>query len=186
MRDEGIWDSEQERGCQEGYSQVEDDLVNREGSLLGNGLQGALSTAGELNRLVGGRAVFLCKADLFKFFRTEQALGKLALLLKSLVKGHCLSMESGATLSLPVPVPCHRTRDNPGRGWREDTTTTVGKELWGFWSELLLPQELQLESERGSSKPPAGAPDSFPQLPGTASHFPGQSRFAAQDLLSRK
>lgn len=31
-RDEGIWDSEQERGCQEGYSQVEDDLVNREGS----------------------------------------------------------------------------------------------------------------------------------------------------------
>lgn len=83
-RDEGIWDSEQERGCQEGYSQVEDDLVNREGSLLGNRLQGALSPAGELNRLVGGRAVFLCKADLFKFFRTEQAPGKLALLLKSL------------------------------------------------------------------------------------------------------
>lgn len=71
------------KGCQEGYSKV-DDLVNREGSLLWNGLQGALSPAGELNRLVGSRAVFLCKADLFKFFRAEQAPGKLVLLLKSL------------------------------------------------------------------------------------------------------
>lgn len=61
-------------------------------------------------------------------------------------------MESGATLPLPVPVPCHRTRDNPGRGWREDATTAVGKELWGFWSEPLLPQALQLERERGSSE----------------------------------
>lgn len=84
IRDEGIWDSGQERGCQEGYSQVEDDLVNREGSLLGTRLQGTLSPAGQLNRLVGCRAVFLCEADLLKFFRAEQAPGKLALLLKLL------------------------------------------------------------------------------------------------------
>lgn len=76
-------------------------MVNGASSLSEDGLSGVLSPAGEVNRLVGGRAVSFARLICLCFFRAEQAPGKLALILVSLEE-RTSSFHRGV---LPAPVP---------------------------------------------------------------------------------